>query len=358
MEWQLVAMAAVKLGIAVAVGLVLHALVFRILTIVGRRLDERIWSAVRRPSRASIVLLVVLWALPAVPEIAPAAKALLRHAVGVGVIGAITWLAATLVEAGASIVVNRHDITRADNLVARRMYTQVMFLKRTIIGVIALLGVAVALMTFPRIREIGATLLVSAGFAGLAIGLAARPVLENIIAGLQLVFTQPIRLDDVVVVEGEWGRVEEITATYVVVRIWDERRLIVPFSHFISQPFQNWTRRTADILGTVFVHTDYRVPVQAVRDELTRLCAASELWDGRVCNLQVTDAGERALQLRALVSAADSSRAWDLCVYVREHLIGFLQSEHSDCLPRGRVELANEQMSARPGQDGIASVDA
>jgi small-conductance mechanosensitive channel len=261
---------------------------------------------------------------------------LLRHAAGIGVIAATTWIAVALVDAGARIIARRHDVSRADNLEARRVHTQVQVLERTLIVVIVILGLAAMLMTFPRVREVGQSLLVSAGVAGLAIGLAARPVLENIIAGLQLAFTQPIRVDDVVIVEGEWGRIEEITATYVVVAIWDERRLIVPFSRFISQPFQNWTRRSADILGTVFLHADYTVPVDAVRAELERLCADHPLWDGRVCVLQVTNASERTVELRALVSAKDSGQAWDLRVDLREQLIAFLQREHPDALPRMR----------------------
>jgi small-conductance mechanosensitive channel len=352
-DWHNLLLAAVKLAVPVVIGLLLHWVLLRIAASVGRRrrVDPRIVESLRGPSRVIIPLLLVNLVLPTVTELGIGAVTLLRHLLSVAVIAAITWLAAALVGAASVVIMNRYDVAHVDNLEARRVHTQALVLQRTIVGVVVLLGLGAALMTFPRIREIGASLLVSAGVAGLAIGLAARPILENLIAGLQLAFTQPIRVDDVVIVEGEWGRIEEITGTYVVVRIWDDRRLIVPFSHFITQPFQNWTRRTANILGSIFIYADYTVPVQAVREELSRLCADNPLWDGRVCNLQVTAASEQAVELRALVSAADSGRAWELRVQLREQLIGFLQHHHPQCLPRTRVVLTRgdgEQAGGAP----------
>lgn len=343
-EWEALATAALKLAAAFAGGMAVHAVLFRVAVVMKDRwwLDEGLVRRLAGPLRAVLPLLTLSLVLPSVSEIGPAVQELLHHALSVAVIASITWLVTALADAGADVLLRRYDIGLADNLDARRMYTQIQVLERTVIVVIVVLGVGAALMTFPRIREIGASLLVSAGVAGLAVGLAARPVLENLIAGLQLAFTQPIRVDDVVVVEGEWGRIEEITTTYVVVHIWDERRLIVPFSRFISQSFQNWTRRTAQILGTVTLRADYTVPVAVVREELKRVCAASDLWDGRVCNLQVTDAGERTIELRALVSASNSGRGWDLRVHVREQLVAFLQQNHPGCLPTARVALDSE----------------
>jgi small-conductance mechanosensitive channel len=345
------------LGLAAAGGLLLHALAFQVLRLAGRshrwELNEDVVLALRRPSRLLLPLLALLLVLPAAPGMQEPLEGFLRHGAAVGVIAAVTWLGVGLVEAGAALVMRRHSLDHPDNLEARRAYTQALVLKRTINVVIVVIGVGTVLMTFPRIREVGASLLVSAGVAGLAVGLAARPVVENLIAGLQLAFTQPIRVDDVVIVEGEWGRIEEITATYVVVRIWDERRLVVPLSYFISRPFQNWTRRSADILGTVFLYVDYRVPVQAVREELERRCAENPLWDGRICVLQVTDLTERSMQLRALVSASDSGRAWDLRVQLREQLMGFLQRAYPESLPRARVVLSEAaQMSDEAGAPG------
>jgi small-conductance mechanosensitive channel len=226
-----------------------------------------------------------------------------------------------------------------DNRLARRMHTQVRVIARTLMIIVGLIGGAAALMTFDSVRQFGLSILASAGIAGLILGLAARPTFENIIAGIQIALTQPITLDDAVVVEGEWGWIEEITATYVVVKVWDERRLIVPFKRFIEQPFQNWTRTTADIIGTVFIHCDYAVPVADVRAELKRLCEANDKWDKRVCVLQVTEAGERAIQLRALVSAADSPTAWDLRCEIREQLVAFIRDNYPRALPRVRAEL-------------------
>jgi small-conductance mechanosensitive channel len=351
-DWETLLLVAGKLAAPVVAGLIAHGLLLRSAAAVARRrrIDPRIVDTLRGPSRIILPVLLLILVLPAVQELGRDGELLLRHALSIAVIAALTWLAAALISTATLVVMNRYDVEHPDNLDARRIHTQALVLERTLIGVIVLLGAGAGLMTFPRVREIGASLLVSAGVAGLAIGLAARPVLENLIAGLQLAFTQPIRVDDVVVVEGEWGRVEEITATYVVVKIWDERRLIVPFARFISQPFQNWTRRSAGILGTVILHADYAVPVQAVREELMRLCAGNDLWDGRVCNLQVTDAGEQTLELRALVSAADSGRAWELRVQLREQLVAFLQRNHPQALPRHRVDVA--ALDAAEGGDG------
>ncbi len=225
-----------------------------------------------------------------------------------------------------------------DNLYARRVQTQTRVLTRTLASLIALLGFAAALMTFPAVRQVGASLLASAGLAGLVVGFAAKPVLGNMLAGLQIVLTQPIRLDDVVIVEGEWGRIEEITGAYVVVKIWDEHRLIVPLQRFIEHPFENWTRTGAQLIGSVFWWLDYRMPVEPLRAELERVCKAAPEWDGRFCVLQVTDATDRTMQIRALVTAAGSSEAFDLRCRVRETIIDFVQREYPQYLPRARTE--------------------
>jgi small-conductance mechanosensitive channel len=274
-----------------------------------------------------------------------------RHATLLAIVAAATWLAVSALYGVRDAILLRHPIDASDNLRARRVMTQTTVLMRTLAGLVILLGVSTALMTFPDVRQVGASLLASAGLAGLVVGFAAKPVLGNVIAGMQIALVQPVRIDDVVIIEGEWGRIEEITGTYVVVRIWDQRRLIVPLQWFIEHPFQNWTRHSAEILGTVFLWTDYRLPVEALRGELERLCRAAPEWDGRVCVLQVTDASERAMQVRALVSSADSSLNWSLRCRVREGLIAFLQREHPEALPRLRAEMA----AAAPGPDGAAA---
>src|SRR5690606_36653014 len=197
-------------------------------------------------------------------------------------------------------------------------------------------------MLFEDVRRIGISLFASAGVAGIIIGFAAQRIIGTVIAGIQIAITQPIRLDDVVIIEGEWGKIEEITLTYVVVHIWDKRRLIVPTTFFFEKPFQNWTRTTSEILGTVFIYTDYNVPFDELRNELTRLLESSPLWDRKVNVLQVTDAKERTVEVRALMSAKDSGTAWDLRVFVRENLIKFLQKNYPGSLPKTRIVINDE----------------
>lgn len=255
------------------------------------------------------------------------------------IIGALSWMLLQVVDLAEQFVLARYDLMVADNLKARQVHTQVQILKKTLYVIIAVFSVASALMLFEQVRGLGASVLASAGVVGIVIGFAAQRTIANLFAGFQLALTQPIRIDDIVIVENEWGRIEEVTLTYVVVRIWDMRRLIVPLSYFIERPFQNWTRREADILGTVFIYSDYTIPLEAVREELKRIVAQSSDWDGNVCGLQVTNATERSLELRALVSASDASKAWNLRCEVRERLIAFVQKNYPASLPKVRAEL-------------------
>ena len=251
------------------------------------------------------------------------------------------WLLVQFVALGRSALINQFDITAGDNLKARKVFTQVRVFERVAIVLIVVIALGLALMTFESIRQIGISLLTSAGIAGIIVGLAAQKLIGNILAGLQIAITQPIRIDDVVIVEGEWGRIEEITLTYVVVNIWDKRRLVVPSTYFIEKPFQNWTRTTSEILGTVFIHTDYRMPVDELRAELTSILSNTALWDGKVNVVQVTGCTQTTMEVRALVSAVNSGTAWDLRVLVREKLVEFLQKNYPEMLPRTRVEIAD-----------------
>ncbi|TVP45603.1 MAG: mechanosensitive ion channel family protein [Gemmatimonadales bacterium] len=226
----------------------------------------------------------------------------------------------------------------ADNLRARRFHTQFRILRQALTVAILVLVAASILLQFDGFRQFGGGLLASAGVAGIIIGFAAQRALGNLLAGFQIAVTQPIRLDDVVVVEGEWGRVEEITLTYVIIRIWDERRLVLPIIYFLEKPFTNWTRRTADILGTVFLHVDYDAPLGAIRAQVRELVEGHPAWDGRVAEVVVTDALPTTLELRALVSSRDSGSAWDLRCHVREGLVTFLKEHYPDALPRFRIE--------------------
>lgn len=327
--------------IAVAVLLALFAVevVRWILVRIARRtstqVDDTLVRELARPARLLVPTLAALFVSPSM-ELAGFAGEI-RHAISLVLIAAVGWLLVAALEAGERIVLRRYDISASDNLMARSRHTQLRVLTRTVQIFIVVITIAVALMTFPRVRELGTSLLASAGIAGLVVGLAARPLLENIIAGLQIALTEPIRIDDVLIVEGEWGRVEEITATYVVVRIWDQRRLIVPLSYFLTKPFQNWTRESSELLGTAFLYLDYRAPIDAIRSKLEELCKSSEHWDGRVCKVQVTDARERVIEVRLLVSAPDSSAQWDLRCEVRQGVLEFLQENHPESLPRTRV---------------------
>lgn len=331
---------------AVVVAWVAQWILFFALGRIARRTpweaDEHIVRRASGPARLILILVAVQLVRPTL-TLGPRAQALLQHTISLVLIGCITWLVVRLVSVFEFVVLRRHRIDVADNLAARRVHTQIRVIERVVSALVVIVGLAAMLMTFPQIRQLGASLLASAGVAGIVLGLAARPTISNFIAGLQIALTQAIRLDDVVIVQGEWGRIEEITTTYVVVRIWDQRRLIVPFSQFIDQAFQNWTRNSAEILGTVFIYADYTVPVQTIRDRLAEIVKDSPNWDGRVVGLQVTDAKERTVELRALVSAADSSKAWDLRCEVREQLIRYLQESHPQSLARTRVELDRDE---------------
>ncbi|HVL75972.1 MAG TPA: mechanosensitive ion channel domain-containing protein [Noviherbaspirillum sp.] len=269
---------------------------------------------------------------------------LARHLNAVAMVITLTWLGVCVVRGIAHAIVELHPADAIDNFHARRIQTQTKVLARSVMVLIVLIGTASALMTLPLLRQVGTSLLASAGVAGLVLGFAAKPVLGNLLAGLQIALTQPIRLDDVVIINNEWGQIEEITGTYVVVRIWDQRRLVVPLQWFIENPFQNWTRRTSDILGTVFLWVDYRMPLDVLRTQAQAVCTAAPEWDGRLCLIQVVDTNERAMQLRVLVSAADAGKAWDLRCRLREGLIDFVQRSYPQYLPRLRAEF-----TATPG---------
>jgi Mechanosensitive ion channel len=245
------------------------------------------------------------------------------------------------IDVGEDLIIDRYRFDVDDNLTARRIRTQVQVLRRIAMVVLVTVTLSIMLMTFQEVRQIGTSLLASAGLAGLIPGMAMRSTLASLIAGMQIALTQPIRIEDAVVVEGEWGWIEEITTTYVVIRIWDLRRLVVPLSYFAEKPFQNWTRKTANLLGTVFLYMDYSVPVEAVRQELERVLKSTDKWLGKVCVLQITDAREGTVELRALMDARDSGTAFDLRCYVREKLIEFLQREYPGSLPRTRAELSS-----------------
>ncbi|MDX2116045.1 MAG: mechanosensitive ion channel family protein [Planctomycetota bacterium] len=332
---------AVLLG-AIALGVALHLLLFfiarRVLARTGRPIASQAVQRLSRPAGFILPAAAVIFALPAA-GFTPRAETLLRQASALVLILGSTWLVIRAVSITSRELAGRQAGAAADSRHARQLQTQISILSKSAVIIVGVVGLAAALMTFPNVRQVGASVLASAGLAGIIIGLAARPVVSNLIAGIQLVFTRPVALDDVVIVQGEWGRVEEFTQTFVVVRIWDDRRMIVPLTWFIENPFQNWSRQGAALLGEVKLYTDYQTPVNAVRAEAERVIRADPDWDGRVRAVQVTDALRDTIQLRVLMSAADSSKLFDLHCRVREALIDFLKREHPEALPRSRAEV-------------------
>jgi small-conductance mechanosensitive channel len=250
-----------------------------------------------------------------------------------------TWCLLVLSRILKEGLLNQYDISKEDNLRARKIYTQINILQKVANIVIIFFGLGLILLSFESIRQIGVGLFASAGVAGIIIGFSAQKAIGTLIAGIQIAFAQPFRLDDAVVVEGEWGWIEEINLTYVVVRIWDQRRLVLPTTYFLEKPFQNWTRTSADIIGSVFLYTDYTISFDALREELDRILAKTPLWDKKVKVLQVTDSKELTVEIRILVSAKNSPTAWDLRVHVREKMIEFIQKNYPDALPKSRVVL-------------------
>jgi small-conductance mechanosensitive channel len=336
---------------AIAAGLVANHLIFSAFARIASRTrsttDDAMARRLRGPGRLLLPLLALLLVLPVLP-LSPGAATVLAEGLDLALTGAIGWLIVRGVEVVAEVLELRFAPGAVDELQARRVRTQIQVFRRIAIGIVAVITLGIMLMSFPSVRHLGVSLFASAGVAGLVAGIAARPALSNLIAGIQIALTQPIRIEDVVIVENQWGWIEEIGTTYVVVRIWDLRRLIVPLSYFIEQPFQNWTRRTTNLLGTVLVYVDYTVPVDEVRQELLRILKASGMWDGQAWGLQVTDATAQTVELRALMSAPDSGKAWDLRCHVRERLIAFLQERYPDRLPKTRAEVRAPTLQGAP----------
>ena len=342
-DWRTLATALGWLCAALPVSLLLHWLCWRVLRAFSRHtstvLDESLVAHCRRPTLPVFAAIAVAIAVPmSAPAFSEEIRGMLGSALSLVLTLSVAWTLVRLLSVAEDVVAHRFDIDVSDNLRARAIHTQFRIARRIAVVVIGLLSVATLLAGSEEFRELGAGILASAGLMGLVVGFAAQKTLANLLAGIQIAITQPVRLDDVVIVENEWGWIEEITLTYVVVRIWDLRRLVLPISYFLEKPFQNWTRVSADILGTVYLYVDYTVPVDAIREELSRIVAQSSDWDGKVCGVQVTDASDKSVEIRALVSAADSGKAWDLRCEVREKLIAFLQGNYPNCLPRLRAE--------------------
>jgi small-conductance mechanosensitive channel len=348
-NWRDLLWSGVSLGAAIGLGFIARAVVFWMLHEFDRRKGDVIGHSLtqhgRRSTRWIFPLLAVLCVLPGLP-LPSSVMSALEHITGIGLIAAIAWLIILLVDVSSDIMAARYRVDVADNLMARRIQTQFQMLHHIVVVLVSVVAVSIMLMTFPAIRHIGMSILASAGLASLVVGLAMKGTLENIIAGVQIAFAQPFRMGDAVVIEGEWGWIEEIGTMYVVVRIWDLRRLVIPLSYFLQNSFQNWTRTSAELLGYSYIYTDYTVSVDAVREELKRICESTPLWGGKVCGVQVSDSDRYTMELRALMDARNSGEAWDLRCLVREKLIDFLQKNYPGCLPRYRGEFETK------GRDG------
>jgi small-conductance mechanosensitive channel len=334
--------ALVGLAVSVVMVLLLHYIAFFFARRVSRRtrssIDDEMILAVYQPSRWLLVLLVAVAGVQAlglrgVPEKWWSIGSAMAMA------GLAGWLALSALAAVRRIVEAYNDINVEDNLRARRRTTRVRILNRIAQVMIIFLIISSILLAIPSVRAVGVTLVASAGLAALAVGAAAQPALKNLIGGIQMAFTEPIRLDDVVIVEGEWGRIEDIRLTYVVVRIWDDRRLVVPVSYFLERPFQNWTREKSDLLGTVFLYVDHAADIERIRTAFIDAIKGNTRWDGRVALMQVTDYRGDAIELRGLLSARNAGVAWDLRCEVREAMVDFLRDSYPAALVRGRVRF-------------------
>jgi small-conductance mechanosensitive channel len=332
-------------AVAIVIALFVHYLLFKILSKLSKQtntgIDESLTKHYREPIRWVMILISVRLVLPLF-EIPENLLDFSKHIFSLALIILVSWMIIKSTYVLDDYIVQQFNVDMKDNLRARKIHTQLNVLKRIVIAIVCILALGIILMTFEKVRQLGTTILASAGIVGIVVGLAAQKTIGTFIAGLQIAFTQPIRIDDVVIVEGEWGRIEEITLTYVVVKIWDLRRLVVPITYFIEKPFQNWTRVTADLLGSVFLYVDYTVRIEAIREELQRILKESQLWDGKVCVLQVTNTSERTVELRALMSAADASTAWSLRCEVREKLVAFIQKNYPHALPKLRAEFEKQ----------------
>jgi small-conductance mechanosensitive channel len=333
----------VSVGVMAAafiVGLLIHRFAFRFLTRLVETRDlfwRSLVSRGKRPLRLGLLTFTLSFGAAIAPLTTEQAQ-VIRHILLLGFIVVLGWSAKTSLHIWMTVHLRRFKLDAEDNLLARTHVTQSRIAERIAGFMIVALTIAAALMTFPEVQQYGVSLLASAGVAGIVLGIALQPVLKNIFAGIQLAITQPIRIDDALIVEGEWGNVEEITSTYVVVKLWDWRRMILPLSYFIENPFQNWTRESSALIGTVMIYLDYSIPVPVIRAKVEEIAAASKLWDRRVVAVQVTDFRETVMEIRILVSASNAPKTFDVRCEMREKIIEFVQREYPASLPRIRAE--------------------
>jgi small-conductance mechanosensitive channel len=335
---------------ALGAALLAHELLVRALKRGLRRQSEFVRSLVirtRAPGRLALMVAALSWSL----KIAPIPERLERpllHILLIAFIVLVGWAVMAAADIGTALYLRRHRTDVADNLHARKMLTQARILRRLLNVLVLVLTAALVLMTIPGVKQLGVSLMAAGGAAGIIVGLALQPVLSNILAGVQIAFTQPIRLDDAVVVQNEFGHVEEIKSTYVVIRLRDHRRLIVPLKYFLDQPFQNWTRESAELIAEVMLLVDQRVPIDRLRATVEATVKAWPNWDGRLLKVEVNDVRERSLEIRCRISARNSTEAVALRAEVREKVIGWLQREYPASLPRNGVEFMPPEAEPTP----------
>jgi small-conductance mechanosensitive channel len=338
-EWGYLGTAGLLL-LAVLAGYILHLVLFKILAQWSHQSETSTLQLLRKylyyPTRYVVILLCVIFVSPLLKI---NFSETISHIISILLIGTVATLLIRVIGFTRDILIRNYDLKAQNNLHARKVFTQFRIVERILIFMIVIFAIAIALMTFDRIRQVGVSLLASAGILGIIVGFAAQKSLATVLAGIQIAIAQPIRIDDVVIIEGEWGRVEEITLTYVVLKIWDERRLIVPINYFIDKPFQNWTRSSTELTGSVYLYTDYSVPVEELRHEFNRILSDNNLWDKRVGALQVTNASEKTIEIRMLASSTNSGDTFNLRCQIREHMIGFIQKNYPQSLPRTRMEI-------------------
>jgi small-conductance mechanosensitive channel len=330
-----------------ALGLTISYIISWTLKYFGKKTQKIYLQSIRKNFGSPLKLLIPLISISiflTFTKFSPQTMSIILQFIKILLIVSTAWLIIKLAYVIEDLVLFHYKIDEKDNLKARKIYTQIQFFKRLFIVVIGVIALGVMLMSFNEVRQLGTTILASAGIIGIVLGFAAQRSIATFIAGLQIAITQPIRIDDVVIVENEWGRIEEITLTYVVIRIWDLRRLIVPITYFIEKPFQNWTRTSAQILGTVFLYVDYTVSVKRLRQELQSLLKRSDLWDGKVLNLQITNLTEKSVELRALMSAQNASDAWNLRCEIREGLLDFIHKFYPGSFPKVRAEVIDSEI--------------
>lgn len=327
-------------GIAVVVAILLRLVFFKLVKYYSTKEDATVVKALQRRLNNAIFLFIPFIALRVILDVEfPDSANTLKNLADIAIVTSLAVLSVKFIYVFQDVLFDKYDINSEDNMKARKVRTQIIFIRKIGIVIIAIVAVATILLTFDSVRKYGATLLTSAGVAGIIIGFAAQKTLSNLLAGIQIAFTQPIRIDDAVVVEGEWGWIEEINLTYVVVKIWDLRRLVLPITYFTETPFQNWTKNSSQILGAVILYMDYTLPIEKVRSAFEDIIEKAPLWDRQMKGLQVVDTTETTMKIRILMSAKNSPEAWDLRCHVREEMIDFIQKNYPQSLPTFRAEL-------------------